>query len=103
MFDFFIEYMNLLITRGWDFFEVVLPLGIIYFVFTRIREIYRDGYALWVTISTAATLISLGSATYIIFQGWPWWLGAIVGVAGSMLGLNFSERFMPKKRDKDGE
>ena len=103
MLDFFMEYMDELITSGWSFFTMALPLVIIYFVFHRIREIYREGDLLWVSIMGGTQIGNLALGFYLITQGKPLWLVLLIGLAGVALSFRISDRFMPKKKDTDDE
>jgi len=103
MFDFFMDYMDNLITSGWGFFTAALPLVFIYFVFHRIREIYREGDLLWVSIMGGTQIGSLAFGFYLITQGTPLWLVILIGLAGVALSFRISDRFMPKKKDTDDD
>ncbi len=93
------EYLDTLIASGWNFFILLLPLIVVYAIFRAFRTIYRDGELLWVLINMVFIFGGLGLAFYAYTQGAPWWLGILIGLVGMFLGLNISDRFMPKKKD----
>lgn len=103
MLEIFMEYMDYLITSGGAFFIAALPLVIIYFFFHRIREIYREGDLLSVSINVGMQIGIIALAFYLIDQGTPFWLVLLVGFASLTLSFRISDRFMPKKKDTDDE
>ena len=95
MVDFVFVYLDALLVSGFEFFKLALPLIILYFLITKLREIWDEGSFFEILLLAVFQGGGLVLGLHHGSNGGSVLEGMLIIIGGIILGFYFSGKFWP--------
>ena len=103
MVDFVFEYIDALLVSGFEFFKLALPLIILYFLITKLRDMWDEGYFFEFLFMAVVQGGGMAVAGYHLYDGGSVWVSILISLVALFIAFNLSAKLWPPEKNKNND